>query len=114
MKTVEEIMIYMERELIEAHEQHEQFKDQDAQQAYIHLIRATTIQNLIEGIKADPVQPEEESQRITIGHLEQMLINGEITEEEYTKKKTLYVETLYELFFKDYITEEELSARLNK
>lgn len=114
MKTVEEIMIYMEQELAEAHEAHEQFKGQDSQQAYIHLIRATTIQNLIEGIKADPVQPEEEPPRITLGHLEQKLMNGEIAEEEYTKKKTLYVETLYELFFKDYITEEELKERLNK
>lgn len=113
MKTAEEILIYMERELVEAHEMHDQFKGRDAQQAYIHLIRATTIQNLIEGIKADPVQPEEEP-RITLGHLEQKLMNGEITEEEYTKKKTLYVETLYELFFKDYITEEELKERLNK
>ena len=114
MKTAEEIMIYMERELVKAHEMHDQFKGQDAQQAYLHLIQATTIQNLIDGIKAEEAPPEEKPQQFTIGHLEQKLMNGEITEEEYTKKKTLYVETLYELFFKDYITEEELSARLNK
>ena len=114
MKTAEEIMIYMERELIEAHEQHEQYKGQDAQQAYVHLIRATTIQNLIDGIKAVEVQPEEKANQFPIGHLEQKLMNGEITEEEYTKKKTLYVETLYELYIKDFITEEELKERLNK
>lgn len=114
MKTAEEIMIFMERELLEAHEQHDQFKGQDAQQAYVHLIRAATIQNLIEGIKADEVPLEEEPPRFMIGHLEEKLMNGEITEEEYTKKKMLYVETLYELFIKDFITEEELSERLNK
>ena len=114
MKTAEEIMIYMEQELVKAHEMHDQFKGQDAQQAYLHLIQATTIQNLLEGIKADEVPVEEEPTTFTIGHLEQKLMNGEITEEEYTKKKTLYVETLYELFFKDYITEEELKERLNK
>lgn len=49
-----------------------------------------------------------------IGHLEQMLINGEITEEEYKKKKAWYVETLLELYIKDIITEEELKEKLNK
>ena len=49
-----------------------------------------------------------------IGHLERKLMNGEITEEEYKKKKVLYVETLFELYAKDYITEEELKDRLNK
>ena len=82
MKTAEEILVYMERELIEAHEQHEQFKGQDAQQAYVHLIRATTIQNLIEGIKAVEDQPEEKPNQFPIGHLEEKLMNGEITEEE--------------------------------
>ena len=114
MKTVEETLIYMERELIKAHEKHEQFKGQDAQQAYIHLIQATTIQNLIDGIKAEEAPLEEKPQQFNIGHLEQKLMNGEITTEDYTKKKTMYVETLYELFFKDYITEEELKERLNK
>ena len=49
-----------------------------------------------------------------LGHLEQMLMNGEITEEEYKKKKAWYVETLLELYIKDIITEEELKERLNK
>ena len=49
-----------------------------------------------------------------LGHLEKMLMNGEITEEEYKKKKAWYVETLLELYIKDIITEEELKERLNK
>lgn len=114
MKTAEEITIYLEKELMKANEQHNQFKGQDAQQAYIHLIEAATIQNLLEGIKADEVHVEEKPQQFTIGHLEQKLMNGEITEEEYTKRKMMYIETLYELFMKDFITEDELKERLNK
>jgi len=49
-----------------------------------------------------------------IGFLEQKLMNGEITEEEYKKKKAWYVETLLELYCKDIITEEELKEKLNK
>lgn len=49
-----------------------------------------------------------------IGKLEKMLMNGEITEEEYKKKKAWYVETLLELYIKDIITEEELKEKLNK
>lgn len=49
-----------------------------------------------------------------IGHLEKMLMNGEITEEEYKKKKAWYVETLLELYIRDIITEEEFRERLNK
>lgn len=113
MKTAEEITIYLEKQLLKANEQHNQFKGQDAQQAYIHLIEAATIQNLLEGIKADEV-PAEEPYQITIGHLEQKLINGEISEEDYTRRKVMYVETLYELFIKDFITEDELKERLNK
>lgn len=51
---------------------------------------------------------------ITLGHLEEMLMNGEISEEEYKKKKAWYVETLLELYVKDIITEEELKEKLNK
>lgn len=49
-----------------------------------------------------------------IGFLEKQLMNGEITEEEYKKKKAWYVETLLELYIKDIITEEELKEKLNK
>lgn len=50
----------------------------------------------------------------TLGHLERQLMNGEITEEEYKKKKSWYVETLLELYCRDIITEEELKEKLNK
>lgn len=49
-----------------------------------------------------------------LGHLEQMLLTGKITEDEYKKKKAWYVETLLELYIRDIITEEELKERLNK
>lgn len=49
-----------------------------------------------------------------LGHLEKMLMVGEITEEEYKKKKAWYVETLLELYIRDIITEEELKEKLNK
>ena len=50
----------------------------------------------------------------TLGMLEKLLHAGEITEEEYRKKKAAYVETLFELYVKDIITEDELKERLNK
>ena len=49
-----------------------------------------------------------------IGHLEKRLLAGEIMEEEYRKKKAAYIETLFEMYVKDIITEEELKERLNK
>lgn len=49
-----------------------------------------------------------------LGHLEKMLMDGQISEEEYKKKKTVYIETLLELFIKDIITEEELKEKLNQ
>ena len=49
-----------------------------------------------------------------LGHLEQMLLVGEITEDEYKEKKTIYVETLLELYIKDIITKEELYEKLNQ
>lgn len=50
----------------------------------------------------------------TLGHLEQMFMAGEITEEEYKEKKAVYVETLLELYVKDIITKEELYERINQ
>lgn len=49
-----------------------------------------------------------------LGHLEKLLLSGEITEDEYKIKKTLYIETLLELFIKDIITKEELYKRINE
>ena len=50
----------------------------------------------------------------TLGRLEKMLMNGEITEEEYKEKKSVYVELLIELYINDFITKEELYEKLNK
>ena len=50
----------------------------------------------------------------TLGKLEQKLLCGEITEEEYKKKKALYVETLLDLYCMDIITIEEFYESLNK
>jgi hypothetical protein len=50
----------------------------------------------------------------TLGHLEQLLLSGEISEEEYKEKKTVYVETLLELYIKDIISKEELYEKLNQ
>jgi hypothetical protein len=49
-----------------------------------------------------------------IGHLERMLLTGEITEEEYKEKKELYVDALFELYIKDIITKEQLFEKLNQ
>lgn len=50
----------------------------------------------------------------TLGHLEQMLIAGEITEEEYKERKAVYVETILELYIKGIIGKEELYEKLNQ
>ena len=49
-----------------------------------------------------------------IGKLEQRLLDGEITEEEYKEKKAAYVETILELYCMDIITKEEMYEKLNK
>lgn len=49
-----------------------------------------------------------------IGKLEQRLLDGEITEEEYRKKKTVYIDTILEMYCMDLITKEEMQERLNK
>jgi uncharacterized membrane protein len=61
-----------------------------------------------------PLMMEVKENADMIGFLEKQLMNGEITEEEYKKKKAWYVETLLELYCKDIITEEELKEKLNK
>ena len=49
-----------------------------------------------------------------LGHLEKLLMQGKITEEEYKYKKAVYVETLLELYIKDIISKEQLKEKLNK
>lgn len=115
MKTAEQIIALLEMELADAYEQRNLARGVDAQAVFHQLIRATTIQNLLDAIKAPEGMPAtEESRPAIIGHLERALMNGEITEAEYKKKKVWYVETLLELYAKDIITEDELKQRLNK
>ncbi|MBO5957557.1 MAG: SHOCT domain-containing protein [Bacteroidales bacterium] len=49
-----------------------------------------------------------------LGHLEKMLMQGEITEEEYKHKKAVYVETILELYIKGIISKEQMQEKLNQ
>lgn len=49
-----------------------------------------------------------------IGILEQMLMDGEITEEEYKERKTVYVETILELYIKGIIDKDQMLDKLNE
>lgn len=50
----------------------------------------------------------------TLGRLETMLLNGEITEDEYKERKTVYVETIIELYIMGILTKEQMAEKLNK
>lgn len=50
----------------------------------------------------------------TIGKLEKLLMQGDITEDEYKKKKSVYVEILLDMYCRDIITKEELYEKLNQ
>lgn len=43
-----------------------------------------------------------------------MLMAGEITEDEYKKRKAVYVETILELYVKGILTKEQMQEKLNK
>ena len=43
-----------------------------------------------------------------------MLMNREITEEEYRERKAVYVETILELYIKGIIDREEMQKKLNQ
>lgn len=50
----------------------------------------------------------------TLGHLEKMLLAGEITEEEYRERKATYVETILELYAIGILTKEQMQEKLNQ
>lgn len=50
----------------------------------------------------------------TLGKLEKLLLKGEITEEEYKKKKEFYIETVLELYCMGIITKEQMQEKLNQ
>lgn len=49
-----------------------------------------------------------------LGHLEKMLLAGEITEDEYKHKKEVYVEVILELYIKGILTKEQMQEKLNQ
>lgn len=49
-----------------------------------------------------------------LGKLEQLLLSGEITEEEYRERKAVYVEMILELYIKGIIGKEEMYERINQ
>ena len=49
-----------------------------------------------------------------LGRLEQMLLAGEITEEEYKDRKAVYVETILELYIKGIISKDQMQEKLNQ
>ena len=50
----------------------------------------------------------------TLGKLEQLLLKGWITEEEYLERKAVYIETILELYVKGILTKEQMKERLNQ
>lgn len=51
MKTVGQVITYLEMELVDAYEMHEEARGKDPQQALANLIKATVIHNILEAIK---------------------------------------------------------------
>ena len=51
MKTAEEIIAYLEAALAEAYEMYDTVKGKDAQQALCQMLKATTIQHILDEIK---------------------------------------------------------------
>ena len=50
----------------------------------------------------------------TLGHLELLLLDGQISEEEYRQRKAVYVETILELYVKGIIDADEMREKLNQ
>lgn len=53
MKTAAEIIAYLDAELAESYELHDQAKGKDAQEALFYMLRATIITHILEEIKND-------------------------------------------------------------
>ncbi len=49
-----------------------------------------------------------------LGHLEKLLLAGEITEEEYKERKAAYVETILEMYVLGIISKEQMQEKLNQ
>lgn len=51
MKSVQEVITYLEAEIAEAYELHDEAKGKDAQKAFFYLLKATTLLHVLEEIK---------------------------------------------------------------
>lgn len=51
MKTVGQVITYLEMELVDAYEMHEEARGKDPQLSLANLIKATVILNILEAIK---------------------------------------------------------------
>lgn len=51
MKTIGQVITYLEMELTDAYEMYDDVKGIDPKEATIHLVRATTILTILEAIK---------------------------------------------------------------
>lgn len=50
----------------------------------------------------------------TLGKLEELLILGEISEEEYCERKEVYIEQILELYVLGIISKEQMQEKLNQ
>lgn len=50
----------------------------------------------------------------TLGKLEQLLMNQEITEEEYRERKEVYIEQILEMYIMGIISKEKMLEKLNE
>ena len=48
-----------------------------------------------------------------LGHLERLLLIGEITEDEYKERKAKYVEIVLEMYVKGIVSADEMQEKLN-
>lgn len=51
MKTIEEVIKYMENEIAYCHEMYEEYRGKDAANSFQYLLRAVTIEGLLAEIK---------------------------------------------------------------
>lgn len=53
MKTVGQIITYLEMEMVDAYEMHEEARLNESKDALLHLIRATTLLQVLEYIQSE-------------------------------------------------------------
>ena len=49
-----------------------------------------------------------------LGHLEKLLLSGEITEDEYKERKAVYIEVILQLYINGIINKEVMLEKLNE